>query len=292
MGSIPFLSFHVFFVVAAILTPFRWEWAALAVASYYVRMFFVTATYHRYFSHRSFKLSRAAQFIFAFIAQTSVQKGVLWWAAHHRHHHRFSDQPEDLHSPKQDGFWWSHVGWILARKNGETHWDQIQDFAKFPELVWLNRHYIVPVVAYAIPFALWGWGAFVWGFGIGTILLWHGTFTINSLSHVFGWQRYKTTDTSRNNPLLAVITCGEGWHNNHHRYMSSVRQGFYWWEYDFTYWGLKALSWVGIVRDMRKPPMELLEQSKVGVAGSGAAPVATVSESEAFQKTKRPGNLA
>jgi stearoyl-CoA desaturase (delta-9 desaturase) len=190
----------------------------------------------------------------------SVQKGVLWWAANHRLHHRHSDQPLDIHSPLQHGFWWSHVGWILSGAHEKTEWNQIQDLAKYPELKWLNQYHLVPGISYAIAlFICGGWGALVWGFFASTVLLWHGTFTINSLSHVFGSIRYQTTDTSRNNFWLSLITLGEGWHNNHHCYMSSTNQGFFWWELDGSYYALKILSWCGIVRDLRKPPLKLLE---------------------------------
>jgi stearoyl-CoA desaturase (delta-9 desaturase) len=227
-------------------------------------MFAVTAGYHRYFSHRAYKMNRMAQFAMAWLASTSIQKGVLWWAAHHRLHHKNSDQPNDIHSPVQQGFWWSHVGWILSDIYNDTEWDQIPDLAKYPELVWLNRFYLIPPIAYAaLLFALGGLPALVWGFVVSTVLLWHGTFTINSLSHVMGTIRYSTKDTSKNNFILALITLGEGWHNNHHCYMSSANQGFYWWEIDGSYYTLKALSWFGIVRDLRKPPLDRLESKRL-----------------------------
>jgi stearoyl-CoA desaturase (delta-9 desaturase) len=271
LKSMPFFLVHLA-LIGVLFVPFSWKLVALALAGYFVRMFAITAGYHRYFSHRTYKMSRVAQFLMAFLGTTCVQKGVLWWAANHRHHHKFSDMPEDIHSPKQDGFWWSHVGWILADDYEATRWDQIPDLVKYPELVWLNKHFLVPVVVYALGmFAIGGWATFVWGFVVSTVLLWHGTFTINSLSHVFGWRRYQTTDTSRNNPLLAIITMGEGWHNNHHCYMSSTNQGFFWWEWDPSYYVLKALSWVGVTRDLRKPPLALLEAKRISRKGAPAA---------------------
>lgn len=273
--SVPFILMH-FAVIAVFFVPFSWPLVALCVLSYYVRMFFICAGNHRYFSHRTYKVNRFTQFVLAFLGTTAVQKGVLWWAAHHRIHHRFSDQPGDVHSPTQSGFWWSHVGWILSKEHEETHWEQIPDLAKYPELVFLNKYHLLPVSLYgAAMFAIGGWPTFVWGFVVSTVLLWHGTFTINSLSHVFGSRRYATTDTSRNNPLLAAITLGEGWHNNHHCYMSSTNQGFFWWEIDPTYYALKALSWVGITRDLRKPPLALLEAKRIdgGPKAPSAAPL-------------------
>jgi stearoyl-CoA desaturase (Delta-9 desaturase) len=251
--SLPFAAVHVA-CLAAFFVGFRWSYLAVCLALYYIRMFFVTAGYHRYFSHRSFKTSRPFQFVMAFMATTSVQKGVLWWAANHRHHHRYSDMEEDLHSPSLFGFWWSHVGWILSDKYNATQVDLIRDFHKYPELRWLNRYHLVPPVVLAVSlFLLGGWGMLVWGFAISTVILWHSSFTVNSLSHLFGSRRYPTTDTSRNNVFLALLTMGEGWHNNHHHYMASARQGFFWWEVDFTYYLLKALSWFRIVWDLRQP---------------------------------------
>jgi stearoyl-CoA desaturase (delta-9 desaturase) len=262
LRAIPFALVHLA-GFAAFFVEFRWSFVILCLALYAIRMFFVTAGYHRYFSHRSYKTSRAFQFILAFMAMSSAQKGVLWWAAHHRNHHRFSDTEEDLHSPMQFGFWWSHVGWILSDSYNKTEMHLIRDFAKFPELRWLDRYHLVPPAVLAVALFLFGgWGALVWGFFISTVILWHGSFTINSLAHLFGRRRYQTTDTSRNNWWLALITLGEGWHNNHHHYMASVRQGFFWWEIDVTYYVLKLLSWCRIVWDLRIPPPHVLYPSE------------------------------
>ncbi len=251
---LPFLSVHLV-CFAAFWTGVRAVDVAVCLGLYFARMLFFTTGYHRYFSHRTFKTSRAFQFVLALGGTLCTQKGVLWWAGHHRHHHRFSDQEEDVHSPTVRGFWWSHMGWILCPKYDRTPVESIRDFASYPELRWLNKHYLVPPVALAVAlFFIGGWSMLIWGFFISTTLLWHGTFTINSLSHVFGRQRYKTTDTSRNNWLLAIITNGEGWHNNHHYHQNTANQGWFWWEWDPTYYFLKALSWLGIVWDLRTPP--------------------------------------
>ncbi len=251
--SLPFFAVHLV-CLAVFWVGFRWSWLALCLALFYVRMFFMTGGFHRYFSHRSFKTSRAFQFVMALGGTMSAQKGVLWWAAHHRHHHRYSDTEEDLHSPSLFGFWWSHVGWILSDRYQETQVDLIHDFYKYPELRWLNKYHVVPPIALAVAlFLAGGWGALIWGFFLSTVILWHATFVINSLSHIFGRRRYPTTDTSKNNLWLALLTLGEGWHNNHHHYMASCRQGFFWWEVDFTYYVLKMLSWFRIVWDLRQP---------------------------------------
>jgi stearoyl-CoA desaturase (Delta-9 desaturase) len=262
LASIPFFLVHVVAVVGVAVLGWSWKGFALAIALYYIRMFGVTGGYHRYFSHRTYRTSRAFQFVLAVLGQTSLQKGALWWAAHHRDHHKFSDTPKDPHSYRDFGFWQSHVGWILQKETEETHWKNIPDLARYPELKWLNKWHVVPGVALAVSLWLIGsWPALVWGFFVSTTLLWHGTFTINSLSHKFGNRRYETSDDSKNNWLLALVTMGEGWHNNHHHYQRSCAQGFYWWEVDMTFYILKALSWLGIVWDIQTAPAKIKDGS-------------------------------
>src|SRR6185436_15355206 len=206
-------------------TPFKWSYLIWLVATYGIRMFAITAGYHRYFSHRAYRLDRVSQFLMAFLAQTSAQMGVLWWAGHHRVHHRYSDTDGDMHSPVRRSFWWSHIGWIIAGHSREYDDRVIQDFEKFPELRFLNKHHRVPAILFgAAVAAVGGYGAFMWGFVLSTVLLWHCTFSINSLAHLWGSRPFETGDGSRNNLLLALITLGEGWHNNHHQFMSSARQ--------------------------------------------------------------------
>ena len=261
--SVPFLAFHLS-PILLYWTAFDWKWPLLALASYYVRMFAITAGYHRYFAHRTYKTSRVFQFCLAFLGTTALQKGVLWWAAHHRVHHRFSDLEGDVHSAKREGFFWSHMGWILSDAHMETRFDQIADLRKFPELRLLNRFHLVPPVLFAIVcFGAGGLAGLTWVFFIATTLLWHGVFLINSGAHRWGTRRYVSNDESRNNFWLALITLGEGWHNNHHTYMSSTRQGFFWWELDVTYLALRAFSRMGIVWDLRAPPLHLLESRRV-----------------------------
>jgi stearoyl-CoA desaturase (Delta-9 desaturase) len=262
LRSLPFWFVHVAAVGGVIRLGWSWSGLALAVVLYATRMFFVSAGYHRYFSHRTFKTSRAMQFVLAVGASSSMQKGVLWWTANHRLHHRFADGDRDPHSPRERGFWWAHVGWILSHEHKQTQWRYVRDLARYPELVWLNRYHLVPPVLLAI-LLYWVGGAWalVWGFFVSTTLLWHGTFTINSLAHRFGRQRYRTGDDSRNNALLALLTGGEGWHNNHHHYPSSVDQGFFWWEVDLTRYVLMLLARLGVIWDIRRPPLERLRVS-------------------------------
>lgn len=241
---------------------------AVAVGLYAVRMFAITGFYHRYFSHRTFRTSRVVQFVFALIGASCVQRGPLWWAAHHRNHHRHTETERDPHSPRVHGFWWSHMGWFLTREGFRTDWSRIPDLAKYPELRWLDRFdTLVPVLLAA---ALFGLGALlervapglgtsggqmlVWGFFISTTVLFHATVTINSLAHRFGSQRFDTGDDSRNNLWLALLTFGEGWHNNHHFFPGTARQGFRWWEIDLTWYGLKLMSWLRLVSDLKPVP--------------------------------------
>jgi stearoyl-CoA desaturase (delta-9 desaturase) len=254
LRSLPFIGVHLA-CLGAFWTGVSWQALVLCAGLYVIRMFGITAGYHRYFAHRSYKTSRAFQFVLAWIGGSAVQKGPLWWAGHHRHHHKYSDEEPDVHSPVLRGFWWSHVGWFLCTRYDDTDFEAIKDFTKYPELRWLNHYHVVPGVVLAIGcFLAMGWQGLVWGFFISTVLLYHGTFVINSLCHMMGTVRYQTDDDSKNSLLLALITLGEGWHNNHHHYQSSTRQGFFWWEIDLSYYGLTALSWVGLVWDLRTPP--------------------------------------
>ena len=267
--SLPFFALH-FAPLGLLWTGFHRSDVVLVLALYFGRMFFITAGFHRYFAHRAYKTSRAMQFVLAFCASTACQKGVLWWAAHHRMHHRYSDTELDIHSPKR-GFWWSHVGWILCRKYQPTDWAHIRDFARYPELVWLNRYHLVPgVLLGALCFAFGGAHS-LFAFFLSTVLLYHGTFSINSLMHLWGRRRYVTTDTSRNSLLLALITMGEGWHNNHHYYQSTANQGFFWWEVDVSYYLLRVLSWFGLVWDLRTPSARVLAANRI--ADAKRAPV-------------------
>jgi stearoyl-CoA desaturase (delta-9 desaturase) len=255
---LPFLLVHAG-CVAAIWSGVSWQAIVICVALYGLRMFAIGAGYHRYFSHRAFATSRVFQFILAFLAQSSAQKSVLWWAAKHRHHHLHSDTAKDVHSPRHKGFVYSHVGWIFYRQHDATDLVKVSDLASYPELMWLHRLELMPAVALAgFCFLVAGWSGLVVGFLWSTVLLYHATFCINSLAHVHGRKRYVTGDDSRNNWLLALFTMGEGWHNNHHAYQASARQGFHWYEIDATYYALVALSWLGIVWDLKAPPRQVL----------------------------------
>ena len=257
-SAVPFILVHLT-CIGAIWSGVTWQAVAIAIALYWLRIFAIGAGYHRYFAHRAYATSRAAQFVLAALAQSTAQRSVLWWAAKHRHHHLHSDTEHDVHSPRHKGFLYSHVGWIFAAKHDTTDLVKIADFARYPELMWLHRYELVPAVVLAVLcFVIGGWPGLFVGFFWSTVLVYHATFSINSLAHVWGRKRYVTGDDSRNNWFLASFTMGEGWHNNHHAYQSSVRQGFKWWELDPTYYVLTALSWIGVVWDLKKPPAAVL----------------------------------
>jgi stearoyl-CoA desaturase (Delta-9 desaturase) len=253
---------------AAIWTGVSWVAAGVCFLLYMVRMFAITGGYHRYFSHRSYDTSRVFQFLLAVLGTSAAQKGPIWWASHHRHHHRHSDTPEDIHSPVVSGIYYAHIGWILSPQFLEPRLELVKDLTAFPELRWIERFNLIPpvllgVFTFFLGVALNAWfpslgtnglQMLVWGFFISTVLVYHGTFCINSFTHLIGKRRFKTTDSSRNNLILALITLGEGWHNNHHYYPGSEKQGFYWWEIDISHYILKCLSLFGLVWNLRVPP--------------------------------------
>jgi stearoyl-CoA desaturase (delta-9 desaturase) len=265
---IPFIGLHLA-CLGVIWVGFSWVALCVAIALYALRMFALTGFYHRYFSHKAFKTSRTTQFLFAVIGAMCVQRGPLWWAAHHRNHHRHADTEQDIHSPLHRGFLWSHMGWFLTPRGFRTNWEAIPDLRRYPELRWLDRFDVTVPILLAVGlycFGRWLGAAYptlhtggaqmlIWGFFVSTVVLFHATVTINSLAHRFGSRRFATHDNSRNNWLLALITFGEGWHNNHHHFPGSARQGFRWWEFDLTYYLLRALAACGLVWDLKPVPV-------------------------------------
>ncbi len=263
LRTVPFIAMHLM-CLGVIWVGVSSTALLVAAALYFVRLLAVTAFYHRYFSHRTFRTSRVLQFVFAVLGTMAVQRGPLWWAAHHRHHHAHADEEHDSHSPVQHGFWWSHMGWFMNRSNFRTRGELIGDLMRYPELRFLDRFDVVPPIALAVLLYVFG-GAqlLIWGFFISTVLLHHVTFTVNSLAHKFGRRRYATSDGSRNNWLIALLTFGEGWHNNHHHFPGSVRQGFYWWEIDLTYYVLRAMAACGLIWDLKSVPARIRDARRV-----------------------------
>ncbi len=273
---VPFIAMHLG-CLGALWTGWSLTAALVAIALYGLRMFAVTGFYHRYFSHKAFRTSRAMQLAFAVLGASAVQRGPLWWASHHRHHHAHADGEHDSHSPSRRGFLWAHLGWFLASENFATRSKLVRDLARFPELRFLDRFdALVPAALAALLYGAGEWLAhahpqlatdgpmlLVWGFCISTVALYHATFTVNSLAHSVGRRRYASRDRSRNNLWLALLTFGEGWHNNHHHFPGAARQGFYWWEIDLTYYGLRLLAAAGLIRDLRPVPAAIREARRL-----------------------------
>lgn len=272
---IPFIILHVA-CLGIFYVGVSWFAVTFMLLFYLIRMFSITAFFHRYLSHKTFQTSRIVQFVFVLIGTMSAQRGPLWWAAHHRYHHRFTDTEHDPHSSTY-GFWYSHLGWFLNDYNFATRKEVVKDWLKYPELVWLDRFSLIIVLLTAVSiYALGEWLAvvypslatsglqlLVWGFVVSTVLLIHATLCINSLAHLYGSRDFETEDQSRNNLFLSIITLGEGWHNNHHYYAGSARQGFYWWQIDITYYLLKMMSWIGLVWGLKPIPARVYEFSKI-----------------------------
>jgi stearoyl-CoA desaturase (delta-9 desaturase) len=270
-----FWSVHVA-CLAALWVGFSWVALAVCLFLYFVRMFAITGGYHRYFSHRSYQTSRPFQFVLGFLGASAAQKGPIWWASHHRHHHKHSDTEEDIHSPIVHGIYYAHVGWVLSSQFIDSRPELVKDLTKFPELRWLDKYYMIPpAILGTFTYFLGAWlqtahpelgtsglQMLTWGFFISTVLTYHGTFCINSFTHLIGKRRFPSTDSSKNHWLLALITLGEGWHNNHHYYPGSERQGFYWWEIDISHYILKVLSWMGLVWDLRTPPPRVYQAAQ------------------------------
>ena len=273
LRCIPFLILH-FGCLGVIYVGWSWFAVLTSIFFYLARMFAITGFYHRYFSHNCFKTSRTLQFLFAALGNSSVQRGPLWWAANHRHHHKFSDKEKDIHSPRQVGFWWSHMFWFTARCHFPVKTDLIKDYIKFPELRFIDRFdTIIPVLCAIFLFLSGnflesnypdfhtnGLQLLVWGFFISTVILFHATCATNSFAHMFGSKPFPTNDDSRNNLWVALLALGEGWHNNHHHTPSSVKQGLHWWQIDVTFYILNMMSWLGLIWDLRQPEIKLTDK--------------------------------
>ena len=283
MVSSPIFLMHLL-ALGAFFTGFSWAALIALIITYMVRVFALTAGFHRYFSHRAFKTSRIFQFVLAWVGPSSAQLGPMWWAANHRHHHQHSDQPEDIHSPVIKDAFWAHVGWVLCRAYREIQQDRVKDLIKYPELRFIDRFHVLPVVSLATALYITGatlnahfphWGTsgvqlVMWGFFVSTILVYHVTFFVNSVTHIVGKKRFETNDESRNSWWVALLTFGEGWHNNHHRWPLSARQGMYWWEFDLTYLILRFLERMGLVWDIKVYPPKLYEEALAGTIDSNS----------------------
>jgi stearoyl-CoA desaturase (delta-9 desaturase) len=265
------ITMVVFWVVqvSALLVfvvPFSAGYIGLWAVSHFLRAVGLTLAFHRYFAHRAFQMNRVARFVWACIGTAAMQKGPLWWAGHHVNHHRFADREGDPHSPMISGVYYAHIGWFLndAKHNViEASNPVIRDFSKAPEILWLDRLFFVPPILLALAIYLAGgmpW--LVWGFCLPTVTLAHATFAINTVNHLFGSRRFDTIDESRNNVVTALFAAGEGWHNNHHRYQRAARNGFYWWEFDPTWYVIRLMEMVGLAWDVQPVPARIYVEAR------------------------------
>jgi len=250
--------------------------AALTVALilYLVRGFGVTAGYHRLLAHRSFRAGRPVQFLLALAGSLATQGGPLWWVAHHRSHHRYTETDRDIHSPRTQGFWRSHMGWMLSAESFRENGANARDLYRVPELKFLQQHYVWIVLGqgaaiYALGTGLAALGVetsgpqmLVWAWFIATVALWHATFMVNSVCHLWGSRPFDADDASTNNWLVAVLALGEGWHNNHHKFAYSARHGLEWWQFDLTWVLLRGMEKLGLVSELRRPRRRMLERAR------------------------------
>jgi stearoyl-CoA desaturase (Delta-9 desaturase) len=250
----------------AFAVPFTWAMLGLWAISHFLRAIGLTLTFHRYFAHRAFQMNRGARFVWAFIGTAAMQKGPLWWAGHHVNHHKYADRDGDPHSPMVSGFYYAHIGWFLNDTKHDTLEPSnpvIRDFGKAAELALLEKFFIVPPIMLAASmYLIGGWAWLVYGFCLPTMTLAHATFCINTVNHMFGSRRFETVDESRNNAFTAFFAVGEGWHNNHHRFQRAARNGFYWWEYDLTWYTIRAMAALGLVWDMQPVPDRIYDEAR------------------------------
>lgn len=284
MASSPLVFMHLA-CIGALFTGFSWAALAALLLTYVVRVFALTAGFHRYFSHRAFKTSRVFQFVLAWVGTSAAQLGPMWWAANHRHHHQHSDTEADIHSPVIRDAFWAHVGWILCRSYSDIQFERVKDLKKYPELRFIDRFHVLPVLSLIALLYGVGWGLnqaypslgtsglqmVMWGFFLSTVLVYHVTFCVNSVTHIVGTKRFKTDDESRNSWWVALLTFGEGWHNNHHRWPLSARQGMYWWELDLTYLMLRVLEKLGLIWDLKVYPDKIYAEAAASVEPVGRA---------------------
>jgi stearoyl-CoA desaturase (delta-9 desaturase) len=279
------LQISIFWLVqvsalAVFFVPFRWPLVALWAAMHFVRAIALTLAYHRYYAHRAFKMNRAARFVWTLIGTAAMQKGPLWWAGHHVNHHRFADRDGDPHSPMVSGIYYAHIGWFLNDTKHDTLEASnpvVRDFSRFREIAWLDAfHFVPPAALAAAMYLIGGLPWLAWGFCLPTMTLAHATFCINTVNHLFGSRRFDTRDESRNNAVTALFAAGEGWHNNHHRYQRAARNGFYWWEFDPTWYVIRAMQALGLAWDVQAVPKRIYEEARAAKARRAAATVPTL----------------
>ena len=250
----------VFIHVGALLAPFTFTWSAFwvfIVLQFATGLLGITLCFHRLLAHRSFQVPKWLEYVLTVFGTLAIQGGPTKWDSTHRVHHAFSDRPQDPHSPTR-GFWWAHVLWLFAYDEVLDHPVKYRrfapDLARDPVHVWIEKTSGLQSMLLALAlFALGGWPWLVWGFFFRATFVYHITWFVNSAAHLWGYQSYQTNEGSRDNWWVALLSYGEGWHNNHHAYLHSAAHGLRWWEVDITYLTIRLLAWMKLASRIRLP---------------------------------------
>jgi len=246
----------------ALLAPWFFSWSALGVAIFLhwlLGSIGICLGYHRLLTHRSLHVPKGLEYAIALIGSLALQGGPIFWVAGHRRHHTYTeDVDKDPYSAKR-GFWWSHMGWLFYKRPEFFEYESNRKFA--PDLAkdafyrWLDRYYLLLQIPLGVSlYLLGGWSFVIYGVFLRAVLLWHSTWLINSASHITGYRSHESDDNSRNLWWAAILTYGEGWHNNHHAYPNVAKAGWKWWEIDMTWWVIVSLRQMGLARRIVLPP--------------------------------------
>jgi fatty-acid desaturase len=256
------VSFFTTIHVLALLAPWFFSWSALGITIFLHWLFGsigICLGYHRLLSHRSFRVPRWLEYAIAIIGALALQGGPIFWVAGHRLHHAHTEDIEkDPYSAKR-GFWWSHMLWIFYPRPEFFDYEQYQkaapDLARQGFYRWLNRNFLyLQIPLGLLLYALGGWSFVIYGVFVRAVLLWHSTWFINSVTHLWGYRTFEINDNSRNLWWAAILTYGEGWHNNHHSYPNVAKAGWRWWEIDVTWWTISLLKTLGLAHKVNLPP--------------------------------------
>lgn len=251
----------------AALFVFSWKWVAISIVLNWIAgSLGIGVAFHRLLTHRGFQLPKALEYLFTFCGLLALEGGQINWVVTHRIHHAYTEKPGDPHSPR-DGRWWAHIGWIL-RGTSQQHPEAVMrryapDLMKDPVHVWMNRLYFVPLIFLGLGlFAAAGLQGVLWGVFFRVTFGLHATWLVNSATHLWGTRRFETTDDSTNLWWVALLTFGEGWHNNHHAFPRAARHGLKWYEIDTNWYVITVLKWLGLAKHINVIKQEQIDGSQ------------------------------